>query len=41
MSAESRLKAIQLIGKLEKNKKMALLIEVKMVKKTQKNIKSP
>ena len=46
MTVESRLKAIRLIGKLEKDKEMALLIEVEMtekekIKKTEKDEKSP
>ena len=46
MTVERRLKAIRLIGKLEKDKEMALLIEVEMtekekIKKTEKDEKSP
>ena len=40
MNVESRLKAIRLIGKLEKDKEMALLIKVEMAeKKKAKNSK--
>lgn len=33
MNVESRLKAIRLVGKLEKDKEMALLIKVEMAEK--------
>ena len=45
MTVENRLKAIRLIGKLEKDKEMELLIKVELVenekiKKSKKDVKS-